>query len=85
MVFVIVLLSLAVQGTLLPAVSRKLEMIDKNANVMRTFNDYQDENDISFVKIKITDNHPFAGKTLKENRNAAGSFSGTAVSGDRRQ
>lgn len=66
MVFVIVLLSLAVQGTLLPAVSRKLEMIDKNANVMRTFNDYQDENDISFVKIKITDNHPFAGKTLKE-------------------
>ena len=37
MVFVIVLLSLAVQGTLLPAVSRKLEMIDKNANVMRTF------------------------------------------------
>ena len=66
MVFVIVLLSLAVQGTLLPVVSRKLEMIDKNANVMRTFNDYQDENDISFVKIKITDNHPFAGKTLKE-------------------
>ena len=51
---------------MLPVVSRKLEMIDKNANVMRTFNDYQDENDISFVKIKITDNHPFAGKTLKE-------------------
>ena len=66
MVFVIVLLSLAVQGTLLPVVSRKLVMIDKNAKVMRTFNDYLDENDISFVKIKITDNHPFAGKTLKE-------------------
>lgn len=66
MVFVMVLISLAVQGTFLPVVSRRLEMIDNNANVMRTFNDYQDENDISFVKIKVTDQHPFAGKTLKD-------------------
>ena len=63
MVFVIVLLSLAVQGTLLPVVSRKLEMIDKNANVMRTFNDYQDENDIllsrsrSLTIIRLQEKH----------------------------
>lgn len=66
LVFVIVLLSLAGQGTLLPAVSEKLGMIDRNANVMTTFNDYQEESDISFIKIKVTPEHPFAGKTLKE-------------------
>lgn len=66
LVFVIVLLSLAGQGTLLPAVSKKLGMIDKNANVLRTFNDYQEESEVSFIKIKVTQEHPFAGKTLKE-------------------
>ena len=66
LVFVIVLLSLAGQGTLLPTVAEKLKMIDKNTNVLRTFNDYQEENEVSFIKIKVTEDHPFAGKTLKE-------------------
>ena len=66
LVFVIVLLSLAGQGTLLPAVAEKLKMIDKNANVLRTFNDYQEESEVAFIKIKVTPDHPFADKTLKE-------------------
>lgn len=66
LVFVIVLLSLAGQGTLLPAVAGKLKMIDKNANVLRTFNDYQEESEIAFIKIKVTPDHPFAGKKLKD-------------------
>ncbi len=49
LVFCIVLLSLAVQGTLLPWVSRKLNMIDEKADVRRTFTDYREINDVSLV------------------------------------
>ena len=35
------LMSVAIQGTLLPAVSSKLGMIDEKSDVRKTFNDYQ--------------------------------------------
>ena len=41
--FCICLMSVAVQGTLLPTVARKLNMIDDNDNVLKTFTDYQEE------------------------------------------
>ena len=41
-VFMISLLSVAIQGTLLPAVSRRLDMIDETSDVRKTFNDYQE-------------------------------------------
>lgn len=66
LVFVIVLLSLAFQGSLLPAVSGRLDMIDRNADVLKTFNDYQEESDVSFIRIQVTKGHTFDGKMLKE-------------------
>ncbi|HJC63805.1 MAG TPA: potassium/proton antiporter [Candidatus Blautia merdavium] len=65
LVFVIVLLSLSFQGTLLPLVSRKLDMIDPNTDVLKTFNDYQEESDVAFVKVHISRDHPYTGKQLK--------------------
>lgn len=53
LVFCIVLLSISIQGTLLPWISGKLQMIDENADVRRTFNDYQEEESISFVKFHL--------------------------------
>ena len=41
-VFMIVLFSILLQGSLLPVVAKKLDMIDKNADVMKTFNDYSE-------------------------------------------
>ena len=66
LVFTVAVLSIVVQGTLLPAVARKLDMIDTDANVMRTFNDYQEESDLSFIKLKAGEGHPFVGKTLAQ-------------------
>ncbi len=66
LVFCIVLLSISVQGTLLPWISRKLSMIDKNSDIAKTFNDYQEESDISFIKIHLDESHPWCGHTLKE-------------------
>ena len=66
LVFCIVLLSISLQGTLLPHVSARLSMIDQTADVSKTFNDYQEESDIDFIKVHVDKNHPWSGKTLKE-------------------
>ena len=64
-VFCVVLLSMLVQGTLLPLVSGKSHMLAPGGDVLRTFNDYQEEGSVSFVKIVVGENHPWAGKKLK--------------------
>ena len=66
LVFVIVIVSIGVQGALLPSVSKKLKMIDSNSNVMRTFNDYEDDSGVSFIKLNVGGNHPYAGKKLRD-------------------
>ena len=58
-VFCIVLFSIAFQGSLLPFVSKKLKMIDKNGDVLKTFTDYQEENEVQFIRLHINKNHPW--------------------------
>ena len=64
-VFMIVLFSILLQGSLLPFLSRKLDMIDQHSDVMKTFNDYAEEVDIQFIQLTIPDNHPWCGCKLK--------------------
>lgn len=56
-VFAVVLISIAFQGTLLPYISGWLKMTDDRENVLKTFNDYQEETSVQFVSIKITAGH----------------------------
>ena len=63
-VFFIVLFSIALQGTFLPAVARKLKMIDDSADVMKTFSDYSEETPVQFLKLTVSENHPWANKAL---------------------
>ncbi|MFV0517831.1 MAG: potassium/proton antiporter [Aminipila sp.] len=65
-VFFIVLFSISIQGTLLSFMARKLKMIDKQDNVMKTFSDYSDEIPVQFVKIQISENHAWINKRIKE-------------------
>lgn len=65
-VFFIVLFSLGIQGTLLPYVSKKLNMIDETENVLKTFTDYSEENDIQFMTITIDDHHPWIHQYIKD-------------------
>lgn len=66
LVFVVVLISLVLQGSLLPGAARRFGMIDEDADVMKTFNDFEAENDLSFVQVRVGAGHPFAGKRLRE-------------------
>lgn len=65
-VFCIVMFSIAIQGTFLPYVSRKLNMIDENEDVLKTFTDYQYENEIQLIRLPISANHPWKNHKIKE-------------------
>lgn len=66
LVFCIVLLSISIQGTLLPKVAQILNMIDDSNDVLKTFNDYQEESNIRFIKAHINELHPWMNMKLSE-------------------
>ncbi len=65
-IFCIVLISILLQGTLIPFMSRKLDMIDDESNVLKTFNDYVEELDVQFIKLTIAGEHPWKNKKIRE-------------------
>ncbi len=66
-VFCVVLISITCQGTLIPFMSKKLNMIDNNENVLKTFNDYTDELDVQFISLTISgDDHPWKNHKIRE-------------------
>ena len=65
-VFFIVLFSILLQGTLLPLVAKKLNMIDYEEDVMKTFNDYLEEVPVQFIQFNLTNSHEWVGKKIKE-------------------
>lgn len=65
-VFCVAVISVAFQGLLLPFVAEKLDMIDDSQNVMKTFSDYQDEQDIQLIQIRLKPGHRYIGKRLCE-------------------
>ncbi len=64
--FFIVLVSISLQGTLLPMVADKLGMIDEDENVMKTFTDYSEEMPVQFIQFEIPEGHVWEGKSLKD-------------------
>ncbi len=65
-VFFIVLLSILFQGAMIPLVARRLDMIDENADVMKTFTDYSDEVPIQFIQFSVPEQHPWSGSMIQD-------------------
>ncbi len=66
-VFFIVLFSISVQGSLLPFVSKKLDMIDENCDVMKTFSDYAGEEiPIEFIQLTVSKQQGWCNKSVSE-------------------
>lgn len=65
-VFMISLLSVAFQGSLLPLSAKKLNMIDYEDDVRKTFNDYQEKSLITLMRVFIPKGHAWEGKTVEE-------------------
>lgn len=65
-VFCIVIFSILFQGSLLPLMAKKLDMIDESGDVLKTFTDYQEEVPIQFIRFTVPEGHPWSGKMVKE-------------------
>ncbi len=65
-VFAVSLFSVAIQGTLLPFVARKLGMVDESGDVHKTFNDYQEEAAFSLISLHIDEGSRLENKTISE-------------------
>ncbi len=65
-VFCVCLMSMLIQGTLLPAAAKGLKLIDNNADVLKTFNDYKEEDSITMMRMFIPDGHSWQGRKLSE-------------------
>ena len=64
--FFIVLFSIALQGSLLVPVAKKIDMVDDKGDVMKTFTDYSDEVPVEFIKLQLKDKHPWCNKKVKD-------------------
>lgn len=65
-VFGICLFSSLIQGSLLPIVTKKLDMLDPNDTVLKTFNYYQDKSDIGFIQTTIHPGNKWIGAEIKD-------------------
>lgn len=65
-VFFIVLFSILIQGTLIPFISKKLDMTDNDIDVMSTFNDYMDELPVQFLRLSISPDYPWVNQKVKD-------------------
>ena len=68
LIFLIVLLSILLQGSFLPKVSEKLDMIDAEGDVMKTFTDYTEEKEVQFIEFQVPKGHSWAGEKIKDIR-----------------
>ena len=65
-VFCIVLISIAGQGTLIPWMAKKMDMIDEEADVMKTFSDFSESNHMQFNEIEVTGASIWNGRMVME-------------------
>lgn len=64
-VFCIVLASIALQGSLVPAVAKRTGMTDSDADVMTTFSDFRENAEMSFGAISVNESSTWNNRSVK--------------------
>jgi len=65
-IFFIALLSVAIQGTLIPKVARKLDLVDDTKTVLKTFTDYQEDRSTTLLEYNVDSNNNWIEKSIME-------------------
>lgn len=63
-IFFLALFSVAVQGTLVPEVAKKLDLVDNESPVLKTFNDYESEKSTMLLEIKVKKDSKYANRSI---------------------
>ena len=65
-IFFIALLSVSIQGTFTPILAKKLDLVDDNMLVLKTFNDYKEDKSTKILEINIDENSKWVNKTIMD-------------------
>lgn len=65
-VFFVALFSVGIQGTLIPRIAKKLDLVDNESPVLKTFNDYREEKNTQLMEIIISSDNKWANKTIMD-------------------
>ena len=65
-IFFIALFSVAVQGTVIPKLAKRLDLIDNNESVLKTFNDYKEDKSTRLIELTIDENSTMANKRIMD-------------------
>lgn len=65
-VFCVCLLSVAIQGSLLPWMAKKLNVIGSTDNIFKIFNDYREDPSVHLTEINLPESHPWVNHKLKD-------------------
>ena len=65
-IFFIALFSVAVQGTFIPTVAKKLDLIDNKESVLKTFNDYKEDKSTQLIELTIHEGNPIVNKSIMD-------------------
>ncbi|WP_196000671.1 potassium/proton antiporter [Clostridium sp. 1001271B_151109_B4] len=65
-IFFIALFSVIVQGTITPKLAKKLDLIDNEESVFKTFNDYKEDKSTSLVEFTIDEHNIIANKAIMD-------------------
>jgi len=65
-VFFIALFSVALQGTLIAPIAKKLDLVDNESAVLKTFNDYQEELNTKLYELQITSKSFWVNKSIMD-------------------
>lgn len=65
-IFFIALFSVAVQGTVIPRLAKKLDLIDNEESVLKTFNDYKEDKSTKLIEFTIDEHNSIANKTIMD-------------------
>lgn len=63
-VFLVALLSITIQDSLLPLAAKLLDVEDIKNDTRKTFNDYSDESSFELIRVSLNDEHPWLNQTL---------------------
>ena len=66
LVFLISVLSVAFQGSFLPWFARITNMIEEDVDIRKTFNDYEEECAIKFMRLTVPTKHQWIGRKISE-------------------
>lgn len=63
-VFFVALFSVSLQGTLIPFIAKKLNLVESNSTIYKTFNDYYGENNAKLIEIILGCDSKLINKTM---------------------